>query len=177
MATAARDTSAFFPTNEMQPRDGHFNEEISQLCGDHPALRNWFNAPRDANFPLSALADLAYNDASGHTAYFEANRPCEIGAVIYPGSTVPGTFSALTAEIRVTKDSSESSGMYGGTPVSIFAGSRVVMSCVHDTTLADSAQKWYLAAGDKVRIKLVPTGTSGSMASSQLQFQLLLRYR
>jgi len=178
MSVAARDTSSFFPAGESREHSSSFGADIGFLCASLPDLRTWLAAERDQDVMLMAQADLAYNDASVHTAYFEARRPMEIGAVIFPGGTVPGGFSALTAEIRVTRgDASEASGMNGDTPVSIYAGTRVVMSVESDTSLADSAQLWYLDTGDKVRIKVVPTGTSATMAATQLQFQLIVRER
>ena len=121
MANAARSFSPFQVSNVSKSSDTKGDANLL-TGGIQPSLRDWIGSDRDHSFPLNVLADLAYNDAAGYTAYFEATRPIEIGGVIYPGSTVPGTFSALTADIRVVKgDASDASAMYGDTPVSIFA--------------------------------------------------------
>jgi len=179
MAFAARDTAKFFPKTGAKSADGQFADEIGYLLSSQPALRPWIASERDQSIMLFAQAVLGDGETV-HTGYFEAIRPCEIGAVIFPGATVPVGFSAMTAEIRVTRGvAAEESGMTSDTAISIFAGTRVVLSVDHDDAAATAAasQLWYLATGDKARIKVVSVGSSGEIVATAMYFQMIVRER
>jgi len=167
--SAARESGGYLSTVQLL---------ISELLADMalvfniaPALRRLFSAPRDHHVTLHILDDLAAG-ASVYTGYFEATRPCEVGLVKSNAGTIPGTFSALTADVLVTHVTTEASGLHGGTPVSILT--RATMTLDHDTALADEDQKWYLAQGDKVRVQVAAVGSS-SMSAGSIQFQVVIR--
>lgn len=130
-------------------------------------------AKRNEHISLSMLGDIAYNASSVHTEYFEAPCPMTLEYVQPYIGTLPGGVSALTAEIRITRSGgSEASAMFEDTAVSIYA-SQPKLTCDADTSTAF----YNLEQGDKIRIKVVPTGTSGTIAAAAVKFRALLTIR
>lgn len=175
MAVSARSTTGYFPIGAVRASD--FGADIGFLCNNVPAAKAGLVAVPDDIKTLMMSADITGSSAS-YTHYFTAPYDCEICRVDWPGATVPGGFSALTAEIRVIKDgAAEVSAMYNDAAISIADGAAATLSCETDTALADSAQLWYLKGGDKVRVKVTPTSSSGTITGMASPFFLYIRRR
>jgi len=177
MALSARDTGKFFSTAILGFLSGLVRTDMRHLLSQLADLMPWMSAPRDHHITLVAQGDLA-GAASVHTGYFEATRPMEVGFVKTNFGAVPGTFVALTAEARITPSGvAEVSGMLSDAPVSVLTAdvTPITISLEDDSTALDTAQLWYLAKGDKIRMKLVEAGGSGTMVGQAIQFQLVVR--
>lgn len=156
---------------------GFLMSDLSTILGSLqvPGLASFLGAPKDHYVNLMLGADLAYNDASGVTPYWEAPFDCEIGFVEAHLVAVPAGITALTGDIRIIKDgAADASALLSGTPVTILAG-EIKMTCETDSALTDAAQKWYLSKGDKIRVQVVPTGTSGTLPAQGCTFQIAIR--